>query len=221
MKRRYGSAGVALAGLLTLVTGCSDDGAIGPAGADELQGDEAAFLATAASEVLDVILDGEADARESLGDPAPTLEESGAVALSLAPIVTEFQFRRVAECPAGGQIVAEGSGVHTADRETHTTTVEYSGTKDIDRCARERGDVVITLDGGGTFEGFRKKMNGRFYGLQTHDQAGRFEWHTSDGRSGACDYEIHVVWDPATGTKTVTGSICDHEIQRTVTRDGA
>jgi hypothetical protein len=65
------------------------------------------------------------------------------------------------------------------------------------------------------------KVNGEFSGLQTNDQEGSFGWETSDGRSGECAYELHASWDPATGIKTVTGFVCDHEINREVSRDGS
>lgn len=217
-QRRF--AAWALPCLLALGTACTDGPPAGPDDEAGLTGEETAFLALEQSEALDLILDGDATGRPSVAPAAPGLEEGGAaVALSLAPIVTEFEFVRTRPCPVAGRIVAEGSGVHTADRETHTVTLEYEGTKEIDGCARERGDVVLTIDGRGSFEGFRKKVNGAFEGLQTHDQAGAFEWSTSDGREGACEYEIHVEFDPATGVKSVTGFVCDRRIERTVTRD--
>lgn len=206
--------GLSLAALFVFAAACSDD----PAGPGDLAGNlssqEAADVAEGVADAVDGILDGEIQARPLV---APS---EGGIAFSMAPIVTEFEFTRTRECRNGGTVVAVGSGVHTADRETGIVTLDFSGTKTITECARARGDLVIFIDGGGTFEGHRMKEHGQFVGLQTNDQEGSFSWTTSDGRSGECDYEIHVSWDPATGTKTVTGFVCDRQINRVVTRDG-
>jgi len=204
--------GLGLAALLAFAVACSDQGATGPAQGD-LQMSEALEIAEGQSDLLDVVLDGEIDARPAV---APTSDAE--IAFSAVPITTEFEFTRTRPCRNGGQIVATGTGTHVVDRETGSVTVDVSGEKSIERCARARGDLVITIHGGGTFEGHRHKENGEYVGLQTNDQEGRFTWETSDGRSGECGYEIHVVWDPATHTKSITGFICDHEIDRTVTR---
>lgn len=204
--------GLGLAALLASAVACSDQGATDPA-QGELQMSEAIEIAEGQADLLDVVLDGEIDAR-----PAVAATSDAEIALSAVPITTEFEFTRTRPCRNGGQIVATGTGTHVVDRETGSVTVDVSGEKAIERCARARGDLVITIDGGGTFDGHRHKENGQYVGLQTNDQEGRFTWETSDGRSGECGYEIHVVWDPATHTKTITGFICDHEIDRTVTR---
>ncbi len=212
--------GAGLVALFAFATACSDDNSLAPAqGAQELQDAELSVIAETQADLLDGVLDGEIEAR-------PLVVEAGAtagseVAFSMVPITTTFTFERVRPCRAGGQIVATGQGTHVADRETGIVTLDFSGSKAIESCARARGDVVITLNGDGTFEGHRMKENGRYSGLQTNHQEGAFTWETSDGRSGECRYEIDAVWDPATHTKTITGFICDREINRTVTRDGA
>jgi hypothetical protein len=208
--------GVGLAALFALVTAC-DDSTVGP-GAGDLADADAALIAEQQADLLDGILDGEINARPALIGAG---EIDGTVSLSVAPIVTEFTFTRTRPCRNGGQVVASGAGTHTANRETGEVTLEFSGDKSIENCARARGDLVITINGEGTFEGFRKKVNGHFEGPQTNSQEGHFTWETSDGRSGECDYELTVTWDPATHTKTIVGFVCDHEINRTVTRDGA
>ncbi len=213
--RHMKRTGVGLAALFALVTAC-DDSTVGP-GAGDLADADAALIAEQQADLLDGILDGEMDARPSI---IATGEVDGMVSLSAAPIVTQFTFTRTRPCRNDGQVVATGSGTHTADRETGVVTLEFSGDKSIENCARARGDLVITINGQGTFEGFRKKVNGQYEGLQTNAQAGSFTWETSDGRSGECDYQLTVTWDPSTHTKTIVGFVCDHEINRTVTRDG-
>jgi hypothetical protein len=207
---------MALAALFTMTTACSDDSQTGPAGT-ELSTNEATDVAEATIDALDGILDGELEANPAI---VSADEAGGALAFSSVPITREFEWTRQRDCRNGGNVSAQGMGVHVADRETGLVTIDFEGTKSINDCARARGDLVVTIDGGGTFEGHRQKLNGQWDGLQTQDAEGRFDWVTSDGRSGECTYEIHVVWDPSTGTKTIQGSVCDHVIDRTVTRDG-
>lgn len=210
--------GTSLAALFILFTACSDD-ALGPgASSDALQAAEASEVALTQADLLDGMLDVEMDANPSIL-PA-TASESG-LALSSVPETRSFEFTRTRDCPEGGQIVATGQVTHTADRETHTVTLELEGEKDIQDCAFVHGDIVITIDGGGTFEGFRKKVNGQFSGPQTNAQSGRFDWVTSDGREGNCTYSLTVTWNPDTHTKSIVGHVCDREIDRTVTRDRA
>jgi hypothetical protein len=205
---------MSLAALLVFATACSDDAA-GP-GSANLSVQEAADVAEGVVDALDGILDGEIGARPLV---APDGANESGIALSSVPVVTEFSWNRSRECRNGGTVSASGSGTHTADRETRTVTLDFEGSKTITDCARARGDIVITIDGQGTFEGHRMKVNGQYSGLQTNDSAGSFSWETSDGRSGECSYELHVEWNPDTHTKTVTGFVCDREINRTVTRD--
>ena len=113
-----------------------------------------------------------------------------------------------------------GSGTRTHNRETHTVTTDFSGDKTINDCIRVRGDVQFTVNGQGTFAGHRMKVAGEWSGLQTNDQEGSLSYVTNDGRSKDCTYEIHRVADPEANTITVTGHICDHEINKTMEWDG-
>lgn len=210
--------GFGVATLFVFATACSDDPA-GPGVAGNLSDAELADVAEQVADAMDGVLDGEIGARPML---APTPDQGGSeIAFSMVPVEETFEFERGHECRAGGTVSVSGTGLWVGDRETGVVTVDLTGTKVIDDCARGRGDVVITFNGGGSFEGHRMKVNGEFSGLQTNDQAGSFTWVTSDGRSGECEYELHASWDPSTGTKTVTGFVCDREIDRQVTRDGS
>lgn len=216
----YGKSwkGTGPAALFVFAAACGDD-PLAVGGAGSLTNAEAADVALDVADAMDGILDGEIDARPFVGPE--TGDGVSQVAFSMVPVETEFEFTRTRPCRAGGQVVATGSGVHIVDRETGSLTLEFSGDKSIEDCARARGDLVLTLNGAGTFEGHRRKEGGQWVGLQTNDQEGSFAWETNGGRSGECAYEIHVTWDPASHTKTVTGFVCDREIDRTVTRDGA
>ncbi|MDX1576990.1 MAG: hypothetical protein R3266_00830 [Gemmatimonadota bacterium] len=208
----------AMAALFAGTMACSDEDGLGPSGDVTLSPQEAGDVAELAADAVDGILDGELAANPLV---APAVEgDGGELSFSAAPVTTTFQFERERACRDGGLIVAQGEGTHVADRATGEVTLDIAGTKTITDCARARGDLVVTINGQGTFAGHRHKVNGEFVGLQTHEAAGSFTWETSDGRSGSCEYEINVTWDPATHTKTVTGFVCDREIDRTVTRDG-
>lgn len=211
--------GMGFAALLAVTTACQDN-SVGPiAGSQDLSDQEVADVSELVADQLDLLLDGETAANPSI--VAAEQASDGMVSFSSAPVTTTFTWTRERECRNGGVVTATGEGMHVADRATGEVTIDFSGTRTSRDCARARGDLVVTINGSGTFEGHRHKLNGQFEGLQTHDAAGSFEWVTSDGRSGSCSYEIHVEWNPATGQKTITGFICDKEINRTVTRDGA
>lgn len=210
--------GMGLAALFAFASACSDD-TVGPELAGSLSDSELADVAEEVADAMDGILDGEIGARPLI---APALGEGGAeVAFSLVPVEETFQFERSRDCREGGSVSVSGSGLWVGDRETGVVTIDVTGTKVITDCTRARGDLVITFNGAGSFEGHRMKVNGEYSGLQTNDQEGSFSWVTSDGRSGECDYELHASWDPQTNIKTVTGFVCDREINREFTRDGS
>ncbi len=179
--------------------------------APSLEAADAEFLAFANDAVLSGILEGQFSALSADG----LVQASDVHLLAPAePIVTTFDFTRTAPCAAGGQVVAEGSGTRTRDRDTQVMEMDVSGDKSFQDCVRVRGDVSITVNGGGTFEAFHKKVAGAWSGPQTLQQEGSFVAETSDGRSENCDYDLLRVFDPELGQTTVTGSICGKEINR-------
>jgi len=209
--------GMAVAALFVFTTACQDD-QVGPiTGALDLSEQESADVGELVVDQVDLILDDETSANPSIISAA---QGSQLISVSAVPVTTTFSISRERECRNGGTISATGSGTHVADRQTGELTIDFSGTKQITDCARARGDLVVTINGSGTFSGHRQKLNGAFVGLQTNEAAGTFEWVTSDGRSGSCSYSILAEWDPTTGIKTITGTVCDRTINRTVTRDG-
>lgn len=210
--------GMAIAALFTMTAACHDD-AVGPViTSQELSQAEVDDVAEMAADQVDLLLDAETSAHPSV----VATDQSGlGISFSAAPVTTNFSWTRERECRNGGAVSASGQGTHTADRATGELTIDFSGDKTITDCARARGDLVITINGAGIFDGHRHKLNGAFEGLQTNNASGSFNWVTSDGRSGACEYDLHVSWDPSTGSKTITGTACGKEINRTVTRDGA
>lgn len=205
---RTHKTGIGLIALIALTAACSDD-AIGPEGPADLTAAERQFLAEESEELISGIL---GDEFASISASAASVSWDGAVAASIAPIVTEFTFNRTRPCRLGGQVVATGSGVRTADRETGVVEMTFEGTKSIEDCAHQRGDLVITLNGQGAFDGYRKKVNGEWEGLQTTNHSGFFSWITSDGREGECSFDLHSSYDPSTGILTITGEFCGAEV---------
>ena len=203
---------LAVAASLLLVAACDDTTT---AVAPTLDAADAEFIALANDAVLGGILAGQFAALntdELVAASNPTLQAAA------APIVTTFNFTRTAPCAAGGQVVATGEGTRTRDRDTQTMEMDVSGEKAFEACVRVRGDLSITVNGGGTFEAFHKKISGAWSGPQTLNQVGSFVAEASDGRVEDCDYELSRVFDPDTNQTTITGMICGNEIDRVVER---
>lgn len=209
--------GMAFAALFVFTTACSDE-QVGPlAGSVDLTDQESADVGELVVDQVDLILDDETAANPSVVSAS---NGSELISFSSVPVTTTFSITRERECRNGGNVTATGSGTHVADRAIPEVTLDFEGTKQMTDCAHARGDLVVTINGSGTFMGHRHRLNGAFEGLQTNDAAGTFTWSTNDERSGSCSYSIHAEWDPSTGIKTITGTVCDREINRTVTRDG-
>jgi hypothetical protein len=93
---------------------------------------------------------------------------------------------------------------------------DVSGSGEWADCARRRREITRTIDGQFEFESHRKRQNGEPVGLQTSHKSGSFTWTRSDGKSGSCEFDITSTRNPDEGTRTVTGTICGREIDRTV-----
>jgi hypothetical protein len=206
--RKQTALGIAAAAVVALTTAC-DSSSTSPDTA--LDASESEFIALQADEILDAIV---SDYVSGFGDDIVSASEGVALTAAAEPIVTTFTFERTRPCVAGGQVIANGTGEHSWDRDAQTRETNASGAKDIDNCARVRGDLTITMDGSGTFDFHRLRVAGDFSGLQTMDQVGAFTATVSDGRTEECSYELHRVLDPDAGTITVTGEVCGHVIDR-------
>jgi len=212
--RKYPVPGLALAAILAFSTACDSGSTALEDG--ELTAEESEFLAVESDELLNSLL---GDQLAALGDE--DVSASGGVLMAaFEPIVTTFEFERTRPCRISGNVVAVGSGTRSVDRETQTVITDFSGNKSINDCVRVRGDLTFTVNGGGSFQGHRMKVEGAWSGLQTNDQEGTLSFVVSDGRTKECTYEIHHVADPATHTITVTGHFCDHVIDKTMEWDG-
>ena len=137
------------------------------------------------------------------------------------PITSRTEFVTTRSCPAGGQLVVQGTREREWDRETRSGTSDLSLTKTHEDCARtlRRAHVTIALNGAPNVavKAHHAWQNGHRVGLQTLSMEGRVDWETSDGRSGTCAIDVDAVFDPETHTRTVTGTICHRTIERTTT----
>jgi len=151
------------------------------------------------------------------GEVAAADAESDAVAFE--PITATTTFTATRTCPAGGQVVREGTHIRVWDRATHTGYSDLSMTKTHQDCARIVGDVTLTVNGDPNIavEAHHEWAEGQRHGLQTLDIEGALTWSTDDGREGACTIHLSASFDPDTRTRTVSGTFCDRAIERTTT----
>lgn len=139
--------------------------------------------------------------------------EAGALATSSADTK---EFSRSRPCAAGGTIEING----TMERERNgegSVEATISGTRDQVDCTRTREDVTIVINGSGTFNAYRKRVNGEPIGPQTTSYAGSFNWvktRGEDQREGTCEYSLESIRQPDAMKVHVTGSMCGHEVDR-------
>ena len=123
-------------------------------------------------------------------------------------------FSRERACPLGGKVTVSGEIERTRHADGVVEfNVSANGTKTD--CARKtRNDLTLTVNGTFSLEAYRKQVNGQPVGLQTTTKKGHFEWARSDGKTGACDFEITSVRNPDAGKRTVKGTVCGRVIDR-------
>jgi hypothetical protein len=196
---------VLVAGVVFLAA-CEDDG-VSPG--DELTPDDAQFVADQmAAEVAGLLND--------LFDSG-AFGPSGAPALSHGPVVTSYTFSRSRPCHDGGTLTLEGGGTRTWDHEAVTYDVESSGTKTRTDCAHTRNGGVITLNGGGDWTHERHYVDHAPTGSWITTYVGDFDWTKSTDKSGNCTFDLVRTIDTAENTRSLTGTVCGREIDRSGT----
>jgi hypothetical protein len=206
MKAMRGGALWGLALVLGGVTACGEAVAPGDEpGAQELSEAEVEFLASELDQDLGGVLGAEEDAEEA----AAAVVEGGEGAALLAPVTREFSFERSVTCRNGGSITVSGSGDVTVDREAHSIETNVAGEKTIVDCARQRGDVVFTMNGNATWSAHRLKVEGVLVEL-VHDHEGSFTVTTSDGREKSCSFDLHA--ELVEEGIHITGEFCGREV---------
>ncbi|MFW6331477.1 MAG: hypothetical protein ACOC3J_07115 [Gemmatimonadota bacterium] len=199
-----------LVGLAALgLTACED--AIGPGTAltaDEMTGLSDAMIAEAYAITGDY-------AAQAMTAADPEGAASGIVADVTA--TTDFTITRT--CPAGGEIVVEGTRVRVRDPETRSGSMDLDMTKTHDACARQVRRATVTLTGQPHIAvvAHHGWEDGVLAGLQTLSLDGGFAWTSDDDRSGECVVDLDVQFDPDARTRTVSGTFCNRTIDATTT----
>ena len=103
------------------------------------------------------------------------------------------------------------------DGEEVTYDVESSGTKTRTDCAVTRDDVVITMNGNAAWTHERHYRDYAPTRTWITTYIGGFDWTKSTGEIGSCFYELTRTVDTAENTRTLTGTFCGDEVNRTET----
>lgn len=139
-----------------------------------------------------------------------------AMASFVVPQTLDREFSHTRACPKGGSTTLAGRVTGEADRETRTRTSEMKATKTDQNCSFEvdRRGATVTVNGNPNIvlQHNMKIVNGAPNGLQTSSQKGAFTWQRSDGASGSCTVDVRSVFDPDAKTHTVSGTMCDRQI---------
>jgi hypothetical protein len=77
--------------------------------------------------------------------------------------------------------------------------------------------MTITVNGSAHWEVERRQVNRLPDGPQTSHYFGSTSAVRSDGEQRSCEYDITIVRNPDTHSRTLDGMICGTEVHRTVT----
>lgn len=216
-RSRAGSLAAAVA--VALLAGACDDAPTESVADRELgEGETIELALLLADQSDDALAEETSDAQASL--TAPATESSGADADPLATVLTdEISFTRVRDCPRGGELTVEGQAVRRLDRENATVTLDFEARKVHSECGvRLRGrNVVLNGDPHIDVTAHRMRVDRRPSGLQTTALEGTVAYEVVGGDSGRCEIDLEIELDPDARTKSVEGTLCGREIDRTVT----
>ena len=184
--------------------------AVAAGGCEEAFGPGAELGPEEVAELSDgLIQDGLAET----ADTSTTGTLSDGVALDMITSSTEFTWTRT--CPLGGEVTMTGTRSRTRDTETRSGTMDVSATRTFLDCTRPLVDsTVITLNGEIDLTAHREWQEGSWHGAQELALSGSVDWATDDDRSGTCIIDVEASFDPATHTRTVTGSVCGQDVSR-------
>ncbi len=118
---------------------------------------------------------------------------------------------RARACPAGGEL--EIAGEMSFSFEDGVLELSFSAEKSMTDCAFERDDDVLTVNGEAEISGTRRRVDGEPSGLQETELEGFLAvTRESTGETRECEIDISSVYDPETGTREVTGTLCGHDV---------
>ena len=105
-----------------------------------------------------------------------------------------------------------------ADAQAGTKDITSNGTKTRAECEYTQADGVgITLNGNGTWTHERHYLNNAPTGTWITTFVGSFEWTKSGETPIPCDYDLTRTVDTAENTRTLIGTSCDNDVNRTDT----
>lgn len=126
---------------------------------------------------------------------------------------------RARTCPAGGEL--EIAGEMSFSFEDGVLELSFSAEKSMTDCAFERDDDVLTVNGEVEISGTRRRVDGEPSGLQETELEGFLAvTRESTGETRECEIDISSVYDPETGTREVTGTLCGHDVSERAGSDG-
>ena len=194
--------------LASLAAACGDD----PTGVpdESLSRADASFLAVRLSGLGSLTVDEETAGFESTSPAGDGF---------LADVGRGPGLLRARACPAGGEL--EISGEMSFSFEDGVMELSFSAEKSMTDCAFERGDDLLTVNGEVAIRGTRTRVGGEPSGLQETDIEGSLSvTRGSTGETRSCEIDISSVYDPETGTREVTGTMCGHDVSERAGSDG-
>ncbi len=129
-----------------------------------------------------------------------------------------------APCEAGGTAGVSGSLTLDFNPQTRAGTMQFSYTLTPTNCGvRTASGRVFTLSGDPNLEvtGQFNITETSFGGSITYE--GGFRWRSDDGRAGDCrlsmqaTYNLTATETTVSGTATVSGKVCGHNVNRNIT----
>jgi hypothetical protein len=141
--------------------------------------------------------------------------------ITAADVTTRTRsFDRTRDCPVSGTIEVQGVVTRT-DHGDGTVEYNVDGSRTRSACTHQVGIFQIAVDGNSTYQAYRKRVNGQFAGPQTTSDQGSFtltktNTQTNESKTRQCTFSLTVVRNPDAGKMTVTGTMCGHQIDRTV-----
>ena len=209
---------LAMLAALALVAGCSGSqdivgggGSGGGADDGDVSASQMAEVALDSDLVTEEVLNAELDVMAAVS--ASTTEREG----GSGTIVQDVTFSRTRSCPLGGQVSLQGSIHRTFNRDTGVMEAESSGSRTRTDCMFPRDEGTITVNGASQWDAFRRRVFGQPDGPQTTHYSGSWMAVRSDGEERSCSFDIMIVRDPGSHTRTLDGMICGVEVHRTVT----
>lgn len=214
--RRGTLTAAALAGALALLAAACSDGPSAPAGSAGLTDQEARDLAAAMGGQSADLVEGQAGSLSSTVSARAAGDAPTVSAATFGPV----GFDRSRDCPDGGTVDVSGTVQGETDPEAGTATAHVEADVVHAGCGFPiRGTTVtVTGDPGLDFVADLSVLDGQLDGPQTASLAGSFAWEAADGRSDTCEAALDWTLDPAARTLSLVGTICDVQIDRTLSR---